>query len=256
MAGERIAVVSDVHGNLTAYEAVLADVAGRGITRVLNLGDVVGKGPRGSACVALTRERCEVTVRGNWDALVAGPLERLWSSGRWWREELDPDDLGWLAALPSSHELELGGRRVRLVHASATSEFVRVHARHTDEEAAGMFAVTGFTGGGPSPDVVGYGDIHATYVEDVGGRTLFNAGSVGNPLDEPSAAYAVLTADAAGAGVGIQFVRVDYDVEAEIALARRTGMPEADAYAIELRTAVYRGAHEALGLVAAPPATE
>lgn len=44
---DRVAVVSDVHGNLTAFEAVLADIDARGITRVVNLGDVVGKGPRG-----------------------------------------------------------------------------------------------------------------------------------------------------------------------------------------------------------------
>ena len=57
MAGvERIAVLSDVHGNLTAFEAVLRDVDARGITTVLNLGDVVGKGPRGSAAVALSRD--------------------------------------------------------------------------------------------------------------------------------------------------------------------------------------------------------
>ncbi len=45
---ERLAVISDVHGNLTALEAVLADIDTRGITRVFNLGDVIGKGPRGS----------------------------------------------------------------------------------------------------------------------------------------------------------------------------------------------------------------
>ncbi len=49
----RIAVLSDVHGNLTAFEAVLADIEARGITRVFNLGDVVGKGPRGSEAIAL-----------------------------------------------------------------------------------------------------------------------------------------------------------------------------------------------------------
>ena len=66
MALERIARISDVHGNLTAYRAVLADIASRGITRVINLGDIVGKGPRGAECTALTRARCEATVRGNW----------------------------------------------------------------------------------------------------------------------------------------------------------------------------------------------
>ena len=63
---DRIAVISDVHGNVTALEAVLADIEARGITRVLNLGDVVGKGPRGAEAIKRTRDTCEVTVRGNW----------------------------------------------------------------------------------------------------------------------------------------------------------------------------------------------
>ncbi|GAB3811728.1 hypothetical protein GCM10028820_03450 [Tessaracoccus terricola] len=67
MTLDRIALISDVHGNLTALEAVLADIAARGITRVLNLGDTAGKGPRGEAAVRRCREVCEVNVRGNWD---------------------------------------------------------------------------------------------------------------------------------------------------------------------------------------------
>jgi len=62
---DRVAVLSDVHGNLTALEAVLADLDARGITRIVNLGDVVGKGPRGAACVRLVRERDLATVQGN-----------------------------------------------------------------------------------------------------------------------------------------------------------------------------------------------
>ncbi len=78
---DRIAVISDVHGNVTALEAVLADIEARGITRVLNLGDVVGKGPRGSEAIKLTRETCEVTVRGNWDTFIA-PRRRPALRGR------------------------------------------------------------------------------------------------------------------------------------------------------------------------------
>ncbi|MVA75495.1 metallophosphoesterase [Auraticoccus sp. F435] len=244
-------MLSDVHGNLTAYRAVLDDIERRGIRRVLNLGDVAGKGPRGAACVELTRERCETTVRGNWDTFLTAPAEALWPSARWWRDELEAEQLAWLAALPGSTDLLLSGRRIRLVHASATSELVRVHRDHSPEEFEAMFAVTDFTAGSPVPDVVGYGDIHEAYVEVHGERTLFNTGSVGNALDEPTAVYAVLegVADsAAPAPFALSFVRVPYDVEAEIAVAEALGMPETEAYAIELRTAVYRGRHAALGL--------
>ncbi|SDD65954.1 metallophosphoesterase family protein [Auraticoccus monumenti] len=252
MSAEQIGVVSDVHGNLTAYRAVLDDLERRGVTRVLNLGDVAGKGPRGSACVALTRERCEVTVRGNWDVFLSRPAEERWESSSWWSEELTGEDRAWLAALPNSHDLVLSGRRVRLFHASATSEFHRVHARHTAEQFAGMFVSNDFTGPGPDPTVVGYGDVHDAFVEVVGDRTLFNAGSVGNALDEPSAAYVLLTGvpDADDGPFDLEVVRLDYDVEAEIAGTRSTGMPETDAYAIELRTAIYRSHHRTLGLVA------
>lgn len=245
---DQIAVVSDVHGNLTAYEAVLADLAARGIDHVVNLGDVAGKGPRGSAAVALTREHCRVTVRGNWDSHLAKPAAEIDVDSRSWRGELSDDDRAWLAGLPNCHDLWLSGRRVRLVHASATSELVRMHFHHSDAEFDAMFAATDFTGPGPAPTVVGYGDIHATYLKVRDGRTLFNAGSVGNALDEPSAAYVILEGVLDGrepAPFDLRFVRVPYDTEAEVAVARASGMPAVDAYARELRTAVYRGRRDA-----------
>lgn len=250
---ERIALLSDIHGNLTALEAVLDDIDARGITTIYNLGDVAGKGPRGSAAVALSRERCALTVRGNWDDFlpVEDPTDDDNEARRWWHEELTADDRQWLRELPLTCDLVLSGRRIRLFHASADSIYTRVHFRHTTEQFDAMFAATELTGTGPTPDVVGYGDIHDTYLKVSGPRTLLNVGSVGNPLDEPTAAYVILEgAPGAEAGpFGVQFVRVPYDIEAEIAVAAALDMPTTATYAIELRTAVYRGLHERLGLV-------
>lgn len=244
MGPDRIAIVSDVHGNLTAYRTVLDDIERRGIDHVINLGDVAGKGPRGSACVALTRERCRVTVRGNWDAFLPRPETTLDTAGRWWHDELTAADRDWLVGLPGVHDLLVSGRRVRLFHASATNEFTRVHFHHTDEQFDQMFAATPFTGDGPVPTVVGYGDIHDAYQEVHRGRILFNAGSVGNPLDEPTAGYVVVHGEVGAAEPGpfsIEFVRVPYDIEAEVAVAAACGMPALAEYARELRTAIYRG---------------
>ncbi|MGI8869185.1 MAG: metallophosphoesterase family protein [Mycobacteriales bacterium] len=241
---DRLAVISDVHGNLTALEAVLADIHARGVTAVINLGDYVGKGPRGQDVIDLCEKACEVNVRGNWDDFLPRPSSELTASGRWWRDELRPDQLEWLVSRPLSHDLRLSGRRVRLVHASATSVHARVHFHHSEDEFAGMFATTALTGNGPAPTMVGYGDVHDAYVEVKDGRTLFNVGSVGNPLDEPVPSYVLLegTLDTPDpAPFGLQFVRVPYDVEAEIAVAAKLGMPELDYYAAELRTAIYRG---------------
>lgn len=246
-------MISDVHGNVTAFEAVLADIDARGITTIFNLGDVAGKGPRGSECVRLSRKRCALTVRGNWDDFL--PIENAVSrdeAARWWHSELTAADREWLRNLPFAHDLTMSGRCIRLFHASAESVYTRVMFHHSDAEFAGMFANTELTKAGPEPSVVCYGDIHDAYLE-VNGRTLVNVGSVGNSLDEPTASYVILEGISDGGPsdpFGMQFVRVPYDIEAEIAAAESVSMPTLDAYAIELRTAVYRGRHEKLGLTA------
>jgi len=244
MAVERIAVLSDVHGNVTAFRAVLADIAARGVTTVLNLGDVVGKGPRGSLAVALSQAHCAVTVRGNWDDFLPRDESDRDAAIAWWHAELTDADRKWLQGLPLVHHVELSGRRIRLLHASAQSVYTRVHFHHTPEEFAGMFATTDLTGPGREPDLVAYGDVHDAYLETVDGRTLVNVGSVGNPLDEPTAAYVILEGVPGGSRsdvFGLQVVRVPYDIEAEIAIAADLGMPALTEYASELRTAVYRG---------------
>ncbi|GAB3601031.1 metallophosphoesterase family protein [Microbacterium tumbae] len=242
MTLERIALISDVHGNLTALEAVLADIAHRGVTRIFNLGDTAGKGPRGEAAVRRCREVCEVNVRGNWDDFLQGIPDDGPAEMVWWRDELTAESRKWLGGLPYSHDLELSGRRIRLFHASAQSPHVRVHFHHTPEQFADMFENTEMTGDGPQPEVVGYADIHDAYIESFEGRTLFNIGSTGNPLDEPTPSYVILEGGSSPEDpFGIQFVRVPYDVEAEIAVAEDLRMPTRDVWAVELRTAVYRG---------------
>ena len=64
---ERIALISDIHGNLPAFEATLNDIERRGITRIVCLGDLAGKGPHGDVVVDVCRARCEGVIRGNWD---------------------------------------------------------------------------------------------------------------------------------------------------------------------------------------------
>ncbi|WP_342000626.1 metallophosphatase family protein [Microbacterium sp. LWH7-1.2] len=244
---DRIALISDIHGNLTALEAVLDDIAQRGIRRIVNLGDNVGKGPRGAAVTDRVREVCDVNLRGNWDDFIDGLSDAEPAEMRWWRDELSAEQRRWLGRLDLVHDL-LMGRRIRLFHASAQSPHVRVRRRHTDEEFDGMFGATAMTGPGPEPTVVGYGDIHDAYVESRGGRTLFNVGSVGNPLDEPTPSYVILEGALdwlEPAPFEVRFVRVPYDVDAEVAVARRVGMPKRDVWEVELRTAVYRGRQSA-----------
>src|SRR4029453_16586783 len=95
-----------------------------------------------------------------------------------------------------------------------------------------------------APDVVGYGDIHRAYVMNFHQQTLFNVGSVGNPLDIPQASYAILegTYNSQWAETfAVHLIRVPYDVELAIQQATAEHMPELAPYANELRTAQYRG---------------
>ncbi|HET6292437.1 MAG TPA: metallophosphoesterase family protein [Kribbella sp.] len=245
MVLQRIALISDVHGNLTALEAVLADIEARGITRIFNLGDYVGKGPRGQQVVDRCREVCEVNILGNWDDFLPDPDREHDSDGmRWWKKELREDQWTWLRNLPFSHDFVLSGRRIRLFHASATTVHRRVRFDHDEQEFLGMFANTEATGDGPIPTVVGYADIHEPFYEADLGRTLFNTGSVGNSLGDPTPVYVILEGipDSLTDGpFAIQFVRVPYDTAAELDVARALGMPELPAYESELLHGTYRG---------------
>jgi predicted phosphodiesterase len=244
---DRIALMSDVHGNLTALEAVLADIDERGISRIFNLGDYVGKGPRGREVVDLCQRRCEVNLLGNWDDHLPDPPPRFDNEAmRWWCAQLGEGQGEWLRGLQFSHDFVMSGRRVRLFHASATSVHQRVRFDHDEEEFLGMFANTPATGYGPAPDVVGCADTHDPYYEvDRARRTLFNTGSVGNCMGDPTPVYVIMEGvfgSAVEATFSLQFVRVPYDVEGELAVARELGMPELDAYESELRHGIYRGA--------------
>lgn len=245
---DRIALISDIHGNLTAFRAVLADIHERGIERIINLGDFVGKGPRGQEAADLCREVCEVNLRGNWeDFLPAVQPDYTAEAPWWWRRELRADQHEWLRTLPLSHDLLMSGRCIRLFHASAHDVHTKVHVGHTRVEFDAMFAATTLTGDGPTPTMVGYGDIHDAYLKVIEGRTLFNVGSVGNSLDETTPSYAILEGevDSEVTGpFGLQFVRVPYDVEAEIQIAADLDMPTWTFWATELRTGVYRARQE------------
>lgn len=248
MSLERIAVISDIHGNLPALEATLADIAQRGISRIICLGDLAGKGPHGDIVVDLCQARCEAVVRGNWDEAL--PIEtRSDPTFSWHQELLGPARLAYLQALPNIIELTLSGQRIRLLHASPEGVHTRVYQSDPVEKLQGMFFNTDFTGHGPEPDVVVYGDIHQTYLRTLGSKTLVNVGSVGNPLDHPLASYAILegTSGTSPAPLAITLLRLPYDIERAIRDAEEAGMPDHALYASELRTAEYQRRVSATG---------
>ncbi|MFE8697097.1 metallophosphoesterase family protein [Cytobacillus sp. FJAT-53684] len=248
---DSIAVISDIHGNMTALETVLEDTKARGIQTIICLGDLVGKGPNSQKSVERIRETCKVVVLGNWDDFIQKPVE--FEEVKWHQDQLSEESLAYLGTLPFHYDFHMSGKYVRLFHASAKSIYHRVvPMRDSYEEKRVMFENTEWiteSKEGKTPDVVGYGDIHAALIEPIHPqKTLFNVGSVGNSLDIPEATYAILHGTYLSvdpAPFSIEIVRVPYDVEKELRIAKEMGLPNWEAYAFELREAKYRGAYKA-----------
>jgi len=237
----KIAIISDIHGNKTALEAVLEDIRLRNIERIFCLGDLIGKGPRGSECIELIQKNCERVVRGNWDVFIQSPteLELL----QWFKDRLTEKDYHYLASLPYSIDLELNGQLIRFFHASPRSEFERIVPSHPIEKRLSMFENSEKTNSIHSkklPDIVFYGDLHTTFLHTYKMGILCNVGSVGNSLDLTSASYAIL--DGSYSNNAIQFIRVEYDRQAELLMAEQLGLPQLDKYYDEIMLAKYRNA--------------
>jgi predicted phosphodiesterase len=240
---DRIAIISDIHGNIPALEAVLSDIKSRGIERIMCLGDLAGKGPCSVQAVDMIQENCEVVVKGNWDYFMSELKDEVLT---WHQSRLGEERLNYLRQLPVYTEFYMSGKLVRLCHASPNDLFHRVHLATADEERMKLFAPTDTLQ--IDADVVGYGDIHGAYIDYLQGKTLFNVGSVGNPLDIPQASYAIIEGEYEGrenASFSITNVRVPYDIELAINQALATDMPELKEYIDELRTAIYRKSKKA-----------
>ena len=246
---DRIAIISDIHGNIPALEAVLDDISNKQVKKIICLGDLVGKGPCPDIAVDIIREKCETVIMGNWDEMVTRPNGSELMI--WARNKIGDIRANYLRSLPFSIDFFMSGKLVRLMHASPQGIHHRVHSGSPIEKLYGMFENTELTGRSKSnrkPDIVGYGDIHGTYImnfENLDNRVVFNVGSVGNSLDSTLASYAIIEGiyeQQQYSSFSINFVRVPYDVELAIHQAREANMPGLDPYTIELRTACYRGA--------------
>jgi len=232
----RYCVLGDIHGNLEALEAVLADAEKQGVGRYLCVGDIVGYGANPSECVARSRELTSQIVAGNHDCAVVGRTDIdyfnffareaiLWSAA-----QLSAEDKAFLGGLPLS--LEVDGLLV--VHAtvhepqlfgyieSALSARLSFDALKTD---------VAFVGHSHVPVTFFYEERghEIWYTQDpeipIGefSKTIVNVGSVGQPRDDnPDAAYAIVDADERTVAIR----RVAYDIETAKQKILDAGLPE------------------------------
>ncbi|MDZ7701140.1 MAG: metallophosphoesterase family protein [Halobacteriales archaeon] len=208
----RVGVISDVHANLVALEAVLEDLPT--VDALVCAGDVVGYNPWPRACVDRLRELEVATVMGNHDRkLVTGSNfvgNRMAAAGiSHAREELDDDQLDWLGALPEGRTLFDGRLQVAHGHPDDPDRYT-----YPDEFGPELLD--------DAPALV-LGHTHIQHHEAVDGGVVLNPGSVGQPRDgDPRAAYAVLDLEA----LTVDERRVPYDIEAVRARIEAIGLPE------------------------------
>jgi predicted phosphodiesterase len=240
-----VAVISDIHANLEALEAVLADIDRRGIRDIVCLGDIVGYGPDPVACVDLIRSRCSIVVCGNHDeAVVRGPIgfhpvarqAILWTRSRLRPRLLRPSTYArWGFIVTLANRLSANWGDILLVHGSPrdpTSEYVL--PRHAGWPPPGLFeeifsafptvCLVGhthmpgiFT---EAPSFTPQSEIDGSFVAD-GSKLLINVGSVGQPRDhDPRASYLTIV------NHRFEFHRVEYPIE--LTQGKIRGIPELD----------------------------
>lgn len=242
---DKIAIISDIHGNVPALEAVLEDIRNRGVEKIFCLGDIIGKGPGSCKTLDICREVCDVILQGNWDDYIS-KHDKPGTVG-WYRKQLGEKRLKYLRSLPYVIDFYLSGKLVRLFHAHPGDVFTRIFPHSSKEERLSMFNVPELPGvnlQAKEADIAGYGDIHSAFMQYINDKLLFNTGSVGNPLDVTMASYVILEGKY-GSKINdhfaIQFFRVQYQIDQAIEQARAVELPNREAFIRELKTGIYRG---------------
>jgi putative phosphoesterase len=211
----RLGVISDIHANLVALEAVLADMPP--VDQLVCAGDVVGYNPWPADCVDRVRERCAATVEGNHDRNVETPNRYSMNTMAHEGLKLASDRLGqdareWLRSLPRT--AELADDRVLMVHdhPEHVDQYVRPHSFPKMRPYLDDY------------DALILGHTHVQHEATVDGRLVLNPGSVGQPRDEdPRAAYAVI--DTATDPMSAHLHRVEYDIDRVEEAVRDAGLP-------------------------------
>jgi predicted phosphodiesterase len=245
----RYALISDIHANLPALEAVLASVKQQGeITATYHLGDLIGYAPWPDETVKLIRDSGVAGVAGNYDSTVGAdykhcgcryedPRQEELShlSYGWTRSHISAETKVFLRGLPFRIDLlpnggHTAGPRVILVHGSPTLNTLYWTEDRSDEFCMKMAALAGAKAG----DVIAFGHTHISWHREVGGIHFVNAGSVGRPKDgDWRAGYVII--DVGPEPIRVETLRVEYDLERTIGGIRGSGLPEA--FADYLRSA-------------------
>ena len=186
---DKIAIISDIHGNLEALKSVLNDIKERKITKIICLGDIIAKGTHQHECLEIIKNNCDIVLKGNCDEYFTSDIDLSTKSKQeidritWNKNKLSNDDIKYLKELPYCYEFYMSGRLIRLFHAHP--EKIDKFAGNIDkiERLYELFLPSNNTISNSKADVIMYGHIHTPYVQKIYNRMIINTGSVGNAID-------------------------------------------------------------------------
>lgn len=258
----KIAIISDIHGNLEALKSTLQDIEKRNIDKIICLGDIIAKGIHPKECIKLIKEKCDIVIQGNTDEYFSKEYENLEQLPeqeqkriKWNQSLITEEDRKYLLKLPFFCEFYMSGSLVRLFHATNTANDQVVLNISDIETKYKMFLPSKYTRSNKVADVVIYGHIHHPYMDQIYNKTLINVGSVGNSfntirnenkdsnvLEITRACYLIIEgeyeSEKYNSEISFQFIKVPYDIEKE--LKDEDMNIEKESYRCELTKGRYR----------------
>ncbi|MEY8000448.1 metallophosphoesterase [Clostridium sp. Mt-5] len=220
----KIAVISDIHGNLEALKEAFSNIEKRKTDTIVCLGDLVGYGPYPNEVVEFVRENHILNILGNYDAAV---LEREFNYIRntrinefcmpWAAGELKEENIDYLSTLPREINFQFQNKKVCFVHGSTRSinEYLKEDSKEAEE------VMEAFTG-----DVLVCAHTHIPYESKYGSKILLNDGSIGKPkIGRPNGTYIIM--DVKDKNVYAEMIEFTYDYEKTAAAMEKKGILKA-----------------------------
>lgn len=181
---EKIAIISDIHGNITALKAVIKDIKEKGIKRIFCLGDMLIKCSEPRECVETVLKECEVVIQGNCELRVT--TEPIIDEHFWNKDKLSKNQIDIIKNLPLSYDFYMSGYKIRLIHASPYSVREKANYWKFDKEFPQrferMFDNTEYLNNIDEdiPDIVIFGHIHKHFLYRIKDKMIINPGAVSN----------------------------------------------------------------------------
>ena len=263
----KIAVIADIHSNITALEAVMNDIKKRNISRIFCLGDIISRGVHANECINIIREKCEVVLAGNCD--IAYSNDKPYDSNNketldiynWNRSLISSDNISYLKTLPNIHEMYISGSYIRFFHSTPISPFKTLTTLDNISDKIKLFETHEGITSNVIADIVIQAHVHVQALDRFCNKTLINVGSVGNSLEiiqefeiknksmeTTQAFYTILDGDIDSIeyknALSYEFVRVPYDIKKE--LNNDIYNIEKREYIKELENGIYRNMKKVL----------